>query len=310
MYKELLNQINSYNKITIFRHERPDGDAMFSSLALYHFLKDNFKAKQIKVCGYDKFDLITRNDNVSDKFITDSLAIALDVSTSNRIDDFRCLAAKYVIKIDHHPQVEKYEDLSIVNTNASSTCELISDILLSKEFNKYRISNIVCKYLYCGIITDTINFRTTNTTSKTLRIASILLEKGNINPAEIIEYLYDVNLSTYKKITEIRNKLVIKNAFGYIKLNKNDLIKLKMQPHEAKNNIDEIGTIKELNIWAFAVENNGKWDCSIRSKKPYIINKIASKYNGGGHPNAAAVKHLNASELNSLFKELIEISTK
>ena len=71
-----------------------------------------------------------------------------------------------------------------------------------------------------------------------------------------------------------------------------------------------MSNIKELNIWAFAVENNGKWDCSIRSKKPYIINKIASKYNGGGHPNAAAVKHLNASELNSLFKELIEISTK
>ena len=310
MYENLLKQINKYNKITIFRHERPDGDAMFSSLGLYYFLKDNFKDKQIKICGNDIYDLVSRNDKVSDKFILESLAFVLDTSTSNRIDDFRSMAAKYIIKIDHHPLVENYADLDITKPESSSASELLAEILLSKSFSKYKISNKVCEYLYCGILTDTINFRTTNTTSKTLLIASKLVEKGNLKPAELVEYLFDINLETYKKVTEIRNKLNVKDGFGYIKLNRKELEKLNMTPIQAKNNIDEIGTISELKIWAFAVENDGLWDCSIRSKKPYIINKIASKYNGGGHPNAAAVKKLKLNDLNQLFSELIEISTK
>lgn len=310
MYENLLKQINKYQKITIFRHERPDGDAMFSALGLYYFLKDNFKDKQIKVCGKDVYDLISKNDKVSDSFILDSLAIILDTSTSNRVDDYRAFASKYIIKIDHHPAVENFGDLNIVKPQASSTCELLAEILLSKSFSKYKVTKKVCEYLYCGICTDSINFRTTNTTSNTLLIASKLVEKGSLKVDEIVEFLFDTNLKTYKKITEIRSKLVVKNGFGYIKLNKKDLNKLGMLPQEAKNNIDEIGTISELKIWAFAVENDGAWDCSIRSKKPYIVNKIASKYNGGGHPNASAVKHLKASELNNLFKELIEISTK
>ena len=310
MYEKLLKQIKTYNNICIFRHQRPDGDCMFSSLALYHYLKDNYPKKTIKVCGYDTYDLISKNDSVSDKFIIDSLAIVLDTSTTNRIDDFRCMAAKYVIKIDHHPEVEKYGELNIVDSKASSTCELLANILFSKSFSHNKISNKVYEYLYCGIVTDTINFKTSNTTSKTLLIASKLIEKGNLKPSNLVEFLMDKDIKTFNKVTKIRNLLKINNKFGYIKLDRKQLKQLGMNPVSAKNNIDEIGSIKDLNIWAFAVENDGGWDCSIRSKRAYIINKIAQKYNGGGHPNASAVKHINASELTSLFKELAKLSSK
>lgn len=310
MYEKLLNKIKQYDKITIYRHVRPDGDCMFSALAMYNFLHDNFKEKSIRICGSDKFDLISKNDSVSDKFIMDSLAIVLDTATTARVDDFRCMAAKYVIKIDHHPVVENYGDMNIVKPEASSTCELLASILMSKTFSKYRLSNKVYEYLYCGIVTDTINFRTSNCTSNTFKIAASLIEKGNLKPSDLVEYLTDSDLKTYKKITELRNRLVVKDRFGYIKLNSKDLQKIGMEPVEAKNNIDEIGTIKDLNIWAFAVENNGAWDCSIRSKRAYIVNKIATKYNGGGHPNACAVKHIKASELKLMFEELTKLSIK
>ena len=310
MYERLLNKIIEYKKITIYRHARPDGDCVFSSLAIYYFLKDNFKDKSIKLCGKDKFDLISKNDVVSDKFIKESLAIILDTATLERVDDERCANANYIIKIDHHPAVENYGDLNIVKPQTSSTCQIIAEIFMSKSFSKYKISDKIYEYLYCGIVTDTLNFKTANTTYSTLQVASKLIKYGNLKPSNLVEYLTNVDLNTYSKITNLRNKLIVKKNFGYIKLDKKTLKTIGLEPVEAKNQIDTIGNIKELNIWALAVENNGGWDCSLRSKRSYVINSFASKYRGGGHANACAVKKISSKELDMLFNELIEFSSK
>ena len=120
MFTQLLNEIQSHERITVFRHQRPDGDAVFSTLALACFLEDNFPQKQVKVLGSDTYEIINRFDSVSDEFISDSLAIILDTSTADRIDDERALTAEYRIKIDHHPIVDEYGDLNIVRTSAEA----------------------------------------------------------------------------------------------------------------------------------------------------------------------------------------------
>ena len=308
MYSKLLNLIEEYNDICIFRHVRPDGDATFSSLAMYYFLKDNFKNKNIKIGGNEKFDLVSKNDKISDKLIQKSLVIILDTATSERIDDFRALAGKYIVKIDHHPITEQYGELNIVNPNASSASEVLAKILLSSKFNKYKISQKVYEYLFCGILTDTLCFKTANTTSNTLKIASKLVEYGNLKISDLYEYINDVNIDTYNKISKLRTYLKVENSFGLIKLDKKALVKLDMDALEAKNQIDEIGGIKELKVWAIATENEDGWDCSLRSKRPYVINKFTYKYGGGGHPNACAVKHVSLSQINSLIKEISEFS--
>lgn len=308
MYEKLLEKINEYDHITIFRHARPDGDCVFSSLALYYFIKDNFKNKKVKLAGFEKFDLISKIQKVSDKFIKDSLCIVLDVSNLERVDDIRCKDGNYIIKIDHHPPVSNYGNMNIVYPKASSTCQILAEIFLSKTFSKFYLSNKVCEYLYCGMILDTINFRTTNTSSKTMLVASKLIKKANLKVSDLVEFVMNQSLDTFKKVTKIRNHLVIKNNFGYILLKKKDLDKIGIDPLQAKNNIDEIGSINELNIWAFAVENNKKFDISIRSKRGYIINEIAAKHGGGGHPNAAATKQLSLAQLNVLLDELTKLS--
>ena len=311
MYKKLLDKIQQYNCIAIFRHQKPDGDAVFSSLALYHFLKDNFKDKTIKLAGNDKYDVISRNHKISDSFIKKSLVIVLDTSNHERIDDDRAMNGDFIVKIDHHPVVDKYGDLNIVDTNASAAAHLLAKILLSKTFSKYKISKDVYKYLYCGIVTDTINFRTTNTTADTFKMASVLIEKGDLKVAELNEWIMDYSLVDYQKITNIRKHLKIKKKFGYICLNNKHLNDIGFNHIEAKNKIDEIGTIQDINIWAFATQDpDGKYGASIRSKRKYIINAIAHKYGGGGHPNAAAVKSLTKKQLDNMFDELIELSTK
>ena len=307
-YLKLLNKIKEYNKITIYKHVKPDGDCVFSSLALYQFLKDNFSNKQIKIVGKDEYDLITVNHKCSDAFIQESLGISLDTATSSRIDDFRALACKYLIKIDHHPLTEAFGDLNIVDDKSSSTCELLANIFLSKQFKQYKLSKKTCEYLYCGMVTDTINFRTTNTTANTFNTASKIITKGDLQPSDLTEYVMDCSYETFKKKSQVRNYLVVDDKFGYVKLNKKELSKLKLAPNVAKTYIDEIGTIKDINVWAFAVEDNKLWDVSLRSKRGYTVNKIASKYNGGGHINAAATKKLTNEQLDTLFIELKKLS--
>lgn len=311
MYKKLLNLIKESEYITIYRHVRPDGDAAFSSIALYYFLKDNFKDKKIKLCGEGKYDKKSINHKVSDSFVKKSLAIVLDTASKERADDQRFLDAKSIVKIDHHPALDNYGSLNIVVPEASATCELLANILLSKDFSKYNLSKKVAYYLYCGIVTDTINFKTSNTSSNTFKTASKLIEIGQINVSDVNEWLMNVDLKTFNILTKVRNKLVVENRFGYILLNDKDIKKLNMSALELKNHISEIGNICDLNVWAFAVETQkGSYDCSYRSKRKYVINEICRLYGGGGHKNAAATKNLSLDKQKEIFNKLIELSTK
>lgn len=310
MYKKLLEKIKEFDNISIFRHERPDGDCAFSSYAFAQFIKDNFDDKKVKLCGEDEYDLLPINDKVTNKFISESLAIVLDTASVDRIDDGRFITSQYLIKIDHHPANDNFGDFNIVDSGASSTSQILAEIFFSKEFSDYEISNKVCNYLYSGIVTDTINFRTSNTTSKTLLYASKLIEQGDLKVSGIVESLMDLDIETYSKVTKLRESLVIDKQFGYIKLDKKTLNNIGFTPVEAKNQINEIGHISDLNIWALAVENGDGWDCSLRSKRPYIINKIAQKYGGGGHNNASAVKQISSQNLTFLLEELADLSTK
>ena len=310
MYKDLLDKIIEYDDIVIFRHIKPDGDCMFSALALFQFIKDNFKNKKVKIAGEEIYDIISRNDKVSDNFIRKALVIVVDTATGARIDDQRYQNGAYIIKIDHHPIIEQYGDLNIVDSSAASCTQILASIFFSKAFKDLYLSEKVCEYLYCGLVTDTINLRTTNTASRTLSIASKLVKRGQLNISDLVEYVTDIDLDTYQKVTRIRTHLQVKEHFGYIILDETDLQALGMSGTEAKNNIDEIGKIKDLNIWAFAVENKSRYDVSVRSKRGYKINDSCSRYKGGGHANAAAAKQLEKGDLDALFQELVELSTK
>ena len=308
MYKEILEKIKEFSSISIFHHQRPDGDCMFSCLALESFIHDNFKEKKVKIGGEEIYDLYPRNDKLSQKYINESLALVVDTSNSGRIDDLRALKAPFMIKIDHHPIVEQYGDINLVDVKASSCCEVIATMMFSREFKECILSENTCRYLYCGIIADTINFRTTNVTYKTMSIASKLIKKGNLDVSQLVENIMDKNLDSFNKTTAFRNYLKIENRFGYVVLTNSELQKLGLTPMEAKINIDEIGRIKDLMIWSVATEKDGLYDVSIRSKRGYVINSLCREYGGGGHVNAAATKQITKKQLDQMYEILSKMS--
>lgn len=312
MYKALLDKIKEYKNICIYRHIRPDGDAVFSQFALAQFIKENFKGKKVEMVGTQKYDLLPYSNVPTDSFISKSLVIILDTASSGRADDLSYEIGDFIVKIDHHPEVDPYGDINIVDDTCSSTTELLSKILYSKVFSKYKLSEGVCTYLYSGILTDSNCFSTSSTSANTLYYASKLAKDGNIDISSLNNYLFNKDIKEFNSISSLRNELKIKDGVGYVIADEKLLKKLHMDVNDAKNSIDEFNHIKGLNIWSIFAYNakSGLFDASIRSNKKYSINTLCTKFNGGGHKNACGVKNLTKAQVNQLIKGLIQISKK
>ena len=306
MYEKLLDKIIEYKNISIFRHVRPDGDAMFSSFAFKEFIETNFKNKHVEVIGKDEYDLLPYSNLSNKKFISNSLAIILDTATLSRCDTDLYKLSKFIIKIDHHPNKDKYGDINIVNDAASSTCELLSEIFFTNTFKKYKLSNKCSEYLYAGILTDSIGFKTSNTSYKTLYYASLLAKKGDFNISSLNNYVFSRSFKEFNSSSKLRTFFKIEEGVGYIIADKKLLKDISMSKDEAKNAIDEFNHINGLKVWAIFAEGHkkGLYDGSIRSKTAYTINTICSNYNGGGHKNACGVKALTNKDIKYLIKDL------
>lgn len=306
-YQELLDLINKYQIITIYRHQRPDGDAVGSQLGLKEFIQDNFKDKQVYALGVDLYDAYPIVDEVSDETIANSLAIVLDTSNRERISDSRYALAKEIVKIDHHPVVDAYGTYNYVNPKAAATAELLVAIFKSPAFAIFKISKRAATYLYSGLLTDTLSFKTSNTTADTLRSASILAE-SEIDIYDINEHLFNRNLADFNFCNYLRTNLKYEDGLAYALLDNDSLKQFNIDGNKARAYISEINGIEEFKIWVVFTENSeGTFDASVRSKKPYIINTIAQKYNGGGHPNASGIKGLKLETIKDLLDDLKQL---
>lgn len=306
MFDTLLEAIATADIITIFRHEHPDCDALGSQWGLYSWIKDNFPEKKVYALGYESTTQCDFPDShvVSDEVIAQSTAIVLDTANTARIDDARATSAKRLIKVDHHPNREPYGDPCIVNPLAAATCEILTDFFKTFE-EDYFISFDTALYLYRGILTDTLCYRTNNTTSHTIETGAYLVSKG-IDVADVNRDLFDVPYAVFTFQNALRSKVTFEDGIAYAVFTKEDLAKWHMTGGQARNYIDELGHVREFEVWAIFTESDehpGLYHGSLRSKH-VIINEIAQQFNGGGHPNASGVKNLTKEDIEAILIEL------
>jgi nanoRNase/pAp phosphatase (c-di-AMP/oligoRNAs hydrolase) len=151
--------IRKYKRISIFFHEYPDGDALGSAYGLQKYLQNLFPNKTIKIVGTDllkeseKFDIFDSQETVSKTFISQSLGIILDTANSARVFTQQHILCDDVVLIDHHPQQEKYCSIELIDPSYSSTCEMIYELIKQTDPNHF--DEVIAKYLYIGIMTDT-----------------------------------------------------------------------------------------------------------------------------------------------------------
>ena len=305
--KILIDKINAYDRIILFRHVRPDPDALGSQLGFKYALQKYFPNKAFYAVGSmpDNLSFIGEMVEVEDETFKGALAIVLDTANAPRIDDERYQLCSEMIKIDHHPPVDQYGILNIVNTDSSSTSEMIYEILLNIGFNTIEINTAIARCLYIGIVGDTGRFLFNNTTNRTMEIAADLLNY-DINHTEMINQMSERDLKSIRFQGYVLQNFKFENGVGFIFISNEDLIKNEISSQEASLFVNTMADVKGIKAWAFAVQDEKEIRVRLRSKGT-VINELASKYNGGGHPLASGASVYSLEELQTLKHELIQL---
>lgn len=306
MITKIIDEIIRSDVITIFRHERADGDAFGSQCALAIWLRKYYPNKEVYCLGLngkDNREQFCLMDTVEDNVIQESLAIILDTANTSRIDDQRYKIAKKIIKIDHHVLVEHYGDIEFVDPKRSSTCELVLTLInQAKPLSKN--DQDIASLLYKGLLTDTLRFSTSNTTSSTLMSASYLAD-CNINVADISHDVFKRSMAYFKLATKLRSETIFtnNNRLAYVYLQQETIEAYGVKQEEAKDLVTEYNNLNELVAWVLFTEDEDIADiynASLRSRG-IRVDDIANKFNGGGHHQAAGVKGLTLKQTQEMI---------
>ena len=303
-FKAVAKMIKKYNNIVIARHIGADPDALGSQLALREMIKNMYPNKKVLAIGNpsSRFKFMGTLDKCDD--ITEpTLLIVLDTPDIKRIDGAILDDYDYVIKIDHHPVVDDFANLSIVMEDASSTAQILLELFFA---NRFKITESIARLLYLGVVSDTDRFLHDYTSVKTFALVTKLLEETNIDFTSLYAPLY------MRPLAEIRfqgyiyqNMEITDNGLAYIKITDDLLKEYGVDSASAGNMINDLKFVNEIITWAFFTEDkkSNLIRVNIRSRGPYI-NEIASKYNGGGHKYASGARLTSPKQIDDLIEDL------
>lgn len=299
-------EIATPKKLVITMHQKPDGDAMGSTLGLYHFLLQfGHDVTVISPTNWASFlDWMPASKSVldyekeskkSDELINHAEWIfCLDFNTMSRtkkMEDVLLKSNATKILIDHHqqPQTEVFH-FGISDTSKSSTAEMVYDFINASGHND-KINDHIAQCLYAGVMTDTGSFRFPSTSASVHIMVADLISKG-LKHSVIHENLFD-NFSE-NRLRFIGNTLLNRMQVFYefntalISITQQDLIKYDIKTGDTEGLVNYPLSIEGIKLAAIIIDRGEERKCSFRSKGSFDVNSFARKYfNGGGHYNAA-----------------------
>ncbi len=310
-YKKIERYIKEAKAIVVYRHIKPDFDALGTQMGLVTFLKDNFPDKEIRFVGDDHVSFTPRLFPVSERLPASFyeskkfLAIIVDVGDDSRIADPRYKEAEHIVKFDHHPYKEQVAEVEVLDLEAGAASEIVVDFCL--HFKGTRISKEAARYFYIGLVGDTGCFRYPSTSMHTLTVAGELMASG-IDHAKIIREMFQ------KKLDDLRSQAYVLNHFyvsehgvAYYTLPSSVQKELDITPERGKENVNIFSNIEGIGAWCSITEDPDPkdycWRVSIRSKEK-DISGVAQKWGGGGHKNASGARIDDIKDLDKFIADL------
>ncbi|GGB73882.1 exopolyphosphatase [Flavobacterium suaedae] len=313
---EIKELLDTPKKITITMHRNPDGDAMGSSLGLYHFLKQ--KGHEVTVISPNEYPeflawlpeaekvvVFEREYDKATPIIKEAdIIFTLDFNafhrTGNSMQPVLEEADTTYIMIDHHQKPDDYANYMFSDPSYGSTCEMIYHFINALG-DKSLINATIGTCLYTGIVTDSGSFRFPSTTGTTHRIVAEFIELG-VDNSKIHTLLHDNN--SYSRIQVLARalhnmKVLPENKTSYTSLSQDELNELGYNKGDTEGVVNYGLSMKGIVFTAFFKENKdeGIIKISFRSKGDFDVNQYARTYfNGGGHINAAGGKSTESLE--------------
>jgi bifunctional oligoribonuclease and PAP phosphatase NrnA len=308
---EPITEIYSYLKqpkeAFITMHQKPDGDALGSTLGLSLFLKKlGFRTHVISPTNWPAFlNWLPGCDQVLDyeanleltkKIIADCEYIfCLDFNVLSRTKNMETLLSEakgIKILIDHHEQPQKESfNYGISNTNKSSTCEMVYDLIVDAGY-AHLIDTEIATCLYTGIMTDTGSFRFPSTKASVHQAITHFKHLG-LNHTAIHERIYDSFMESRLRFlgNALLNRMEVLYEYNtaIMAIPKSDLVKFSTKTGDTEGIVNYMLALQGIKLAAIVIDRDDsarKW--SFRSKGKFDVNTFARKhFNGGGHKNAA-----------------------
>ncbi len=285
---EIHEKIKAYKKIIITPHGRPDGDCIGTALGLKDMIASTYPDKEVYVSGeeteYVKF--LGRLDTIADDVFEGALVIAVDTASENRIADQRFNKGDFLIKIDHHINVNSYGDLEYVDTSRPAAALIILD--LYKLFkDEYVLTKKGAMALYTGTLTDTGRFKYPGVDGDTFRNVAMLYDLG-LDTETVYRHLETRSEALIRfKGYVLLNYKKTPNGVVYIEITQELMESYGVTDEEASSLVNELGVFEDGLIWVLLAEYEEKIvRARIRSKGP-VINEVAGLFDGGGHARAS-----------------------
>ncbi len=290
-FENALEQLERWNRIFVAAHIMPDGDTIGSALGLTWALRS--LGKNVTVTCHDHvsgtFDYLAGLRELSPKLPTDEeLLVYVDGSSSDRFGpafDPNLFHERPVLEIDHHITNEFFAPMNFVDPNAASTAEIIYRLTVALGV---RIDPLVAQCLLTGIVTDTLGFRTANTTVNTLKIATALMQAGGSIP-EIIENAFNrVPLPSLRLRGRILNEAHLDGVVLWAEVPQKLMRELGVTTNGTGGIVNQLLSVEGAKIAVLLTEKeNGKIDIGLRSRVGFDVASVAQRLGGGGHKQAA-----------------------
>ena len=304
--KVIFEKIKAYDRIVIFRHKRPDGDAVGSTLGLCGILRLSYPDKEIMVNNCDYSDYVGflggEDPAMPDEFYTEALGIVIDTATSDRVSNPRFALCKELCKIDHHIPKESYGTYEWVEEHRSSACEMIAAFYAAFK-DELKIDVQTATLIYAGMVTDSGRFRFRSVSGETMRLAGMLLDEG-VDTDHLYAHLYMKDFNALRLQAHVYSHMKLsEHGVAYIYINRATMEKFNLSFEEACASVSYMDSIKDSLIWiAFIQAEDSSIRVRLRSRF-VTINEIAEKYNGGGHDCASGATVHSRKEMNALIAD-------
>lgn len=301
----IIEKVEQYDTIMLFRHFRPDGDCKGATMGLREILRLSYPQKHVYLINDDHSDYLAfmgeEDAPVADEVYTDALGIALDTATPDRIYNKKYALCKEFIKIDHHIEVVPYGDLSWVEADRSSASEMVVKFYDTFR-DRLKINSLAAEYLYIGMITDSGRFQYSSVSGDTLRLAGLLLDVG-FDTERMYAHLQLKDLDELKFKAHVLKKMrITKNGVAHVYIDRATMEKFRLNAEAASNCVSAMSDIKGCLCWIAFIDSLDDDKIRVRLRSRFVaINRLAENFRGGGHAQASGATLLEKGEMRKLL---------